>query len=67
MIHTDEWALEDAGLDEGPPRCKCGRCEFRNGLWWRGPGEADCLLTYVDRDRWNYCPHCGTPLPIAGF
>jgi hypothetical protein len=43
-------------------KCDCGKCEYRNNMWWRGPAETDGLLTYVDEERWNFCPHCGSML-----
>lgn len=66
-MRVDDWVLEDAGIQEThKTTCGCGKCEYRNGMWWRGPLETDCLLTYVDSERWNYCPHCGKRLPLGG-
>lgn len=61
-MRADEWVLQDAGLEEAPVSCHCGMCTVRNGMWWRGDSEADCLLTYLDAKRWNFCPRCGTRL-----
>jgi len=68
-MKVDVWVLQDAGIVEQCSNvitCRCERCQYRNGMWWRGPNETDCLLTYIDSERWNYYPHCGTHLPLDG-